>query len=71
MVGANYIMRFRKHSKDKYTSEELLQRAYKTKELFELQRLLKQIERLINLSGSDKSLNRAKSVVTTKIIVSS
>ena len=61
-------MKSRKSNKTNDKSEELLDRAYNCKSN-ELQELLEKIEAKIKSEGNSETLSRAKSVITTKIIL--
>ncbi len=61
-------MKSRKSNKTNDKSEELLDKAYNCKSN-ELQELLEKIEAKIKSEGNSETLSRAKSVITTKIIL--
>lgn len=61
-------MKSNKSDKTINTSEELLNKAYNCKGN-ELQGLLEKIELKIKSEGNNETLSRAKSVITTKLIL--
>ena len=61
-------MKSKRTNKTNDTSEELLNKAYKCKS-DELKELLEKIEAKIKSDGNNELLHRAKSVITTKMIL--
>lgn len=61
-------MKSKRTNKTNDTSEELLNKAYKCKSN-ELIELLEKIEAKIKSDGNNEFLHRAKSVITTKMIL--